>query len=361
MASQHSSGTARPRERQHAEIEAEQRHARALTQYLGQPLCSGNRARWLDEALPALLDAVARSRHQLQLDQSLLRDAPAPLHQALLAAARRGVQMALRGGTSLAPGAETLRRAGALLGTPPRWYRWWPRRSGTLPLLVAEGRLALIAPGGTRAPALLLEGPVVPVLQRAFQHDWTQRLQPALALPPPSLQVVAGAQRLVAVPPAHPDGAPQALRGALLQALAVAQSRIRLALGPAEKPGPALLRALCRAAWRGVDVQLLLSRPGRALALLERAGAVCRLQRPLSPPPVTFFGAGPGAARLSTDGRSAVPGPALVVVDGLWAALGTPRLCDEPAPVLLDPDAGAEFELQFKRRFDAAGAMGVAG
>jgi hypothetical protein len=48
------------------------------------------------------------------------------------------------------------------------------------------------------------------------------------------------------------------------------------------------------------------------------------------------------------------------VVDGLWAALGTPRLCDEPAPVLLDPEAGSEFELQFKRRFDAAGA-GVAG
>lgn len=353
MASQHSSsGTARPRERRHAELEAEQRHARALSQCLGQPLCAGNQARWLDEALPALLDAVEHARRQLQLDQALLRDAPTALHQALLAAARRGVHLALRGGAHLAPGAEALRRAGALLGTPPRWQRWWPQRRGALPLLVAEGRRAFIAPGGMRAPALLLEGPVVPVLQQSFLHDWTQRLQPALALPPPLLQPVAGAQRLAAVPPAHPQGPQQALRGALLQALAIAQSRIRLALGPAEKPGPALLRALYQAAWRGVDVQLLLSRPGRALALLQRAGAECRLQGatpghrggwPLAPP---------------VDRPSLAP--ALVVVDGLWAALGTPRLCDEPAPVLLDPEAGAEFELQFKRRFDAAGA-GVMG
>ncbi|WP_029000473.1 hypothetical protein [Azohydromonas australica] len=355
MASQHSSGTARPRERRHAELEAEQRHARALVQCLGQPLCAGNQARWLDEALPALLDAVERSRRQLQLDQALLRDAPTALHQALLSAARRGVHLALRGGAHLAPGAEALRRAGALLGTPPRWQRWWPwpQHRSALPLLVAEGRRAFIAPGGTRAPALLLEGPVVPTLQQAFLYDWTQRLQPALALPPPLLQPVAGAQRLVAVTPAHPQGAQQALRGALLQALAVAQSRIRLALGPAEKPGPALLRALYQAAWRGVDVQLLLSRPGRALALLQRAGADCRLQ-----------GAAPGRA-MSGWPRAPSPdapplGPALVVVDGLWAALGTPRLCDDPAPVLLDPEAGAAFELQFKRRFDAAGAGVVA-
>lgn len=349
MGSQYFSGTARPHERRHAEIEAEQRHARALLQCLGQPLCGGNRVCWLDEALPVLLQAVERSRRQLQLDQALLRDAPAPLHQALLAAARRGVQVALRGGVRPAPGVETLRRAGALLGTPPRWRRWWPWRFEPLPLLLAEGRLALIAPGGTRAPALQLEGPVVPALQQAFLHDWAQRLQPALPQRPPvALQTVAGAQCLVAVPPAHPQGAPQALRGALLHALSIAQSRIRLALSPAEKPGPVLLRTLCQAAWRGVDVQLLLPRPGRALALLQRAGAQCRLQ------------SSPARLPARCDGLVLPPLPALVVVDGLWAVLGTPRLCDEPAPVLLDAQAGAELELQFKRRFDAAGCLGSA-
>ncbi|WP_157272392.1 hypothetical protein, partial [Azohydromonas aeria] len=119
MASQHSSsGPARPRERRHAELEAEHRHARVLVQALGQPPCGGHRVRWLDDPAPALVEAVARTRSQLQLDQSLLRDAPPVLQQALLAAARRGVHLALRGGASLAPGADALRRAGALLGVP---------------------------------------------------------------------------------------------------------------------------------------------------------------------------------------------------------------------------------------------------
>uniref|UniRef100_UPI0035BEE17D phospholipase D-like domain-containing protein n=1 Tax=Azohydromonas aeria TaxID=2590212 RepID=UPI0035BEE17D len=239
--------------------------------------------------------------------------------------------LALRGGASRAPGAAALRRAGALLGVPARWRRWWPWRPAPLPLLLADGRFAFIAPGGTGAPVLALEGPAVPALQRDFLDDWAQRLQPALA---PrrftALQPVAGQQQLVRVPPEHPLGA-QALRAALLQAVTVAQSRIRLALGPGEKLGPALLRALCRAAWRGVDVELLLPRPVRATALLQRAGALCRVV--------------PGAPSAA---------PALAVVDGLWAALGTPRLADEAAPVLLDVDAGADFERQFKRRFDAA-------
>ncbi|NML13524.1 phospholipase D-like domain-containing protein [Azohydromonas caseinilytica] len=347
MASQYSSGPARPRERRHAELEAEQRHARVLVQCLGQPLCIGNRVRWLEEPLAELSAAVARTRQQLQLDQSLLRDAPAALHQALLAAARRGVHVALRGGAQLTPGAEALRRSGALLGLPSRWRRWWPRRQAALPLLLADGRFAFITPGGTQAPALALEGPVVPALQQAFLEDWSQRLQPELpARRYQVLQTVAGLQQLATVPPEHPQGAAQALRGALLQALATAQSRIRLSLAPGEKPGPALLRALCQAAWRGVDVQLLLSRPGRALGLLERSGACCRLL-PAVPAPWP----GPrGSARAG----ALPPGPALVVVDGLWAALGTPRLSDEPAPVLLDADTGAELERHFKRRFDAA-------
>lgn len=65
MASQHFSGPARPRERRHAELEIEHRHARVLTQCVGQPLCVGNRARWLEDPLPALLEAVSRTRQQL--------------------------------------------------------------------------------------------------------------------------------------------------------------------------------------------------------------------------------------------------------------------------------------------------------
>ena len=343
MASQHFSGPARPRERRYAELEIENRHARVLTQCVGQPLCVGNRARWLEDPLPALLEAVARTRQQLQMDQALLRDAPTALHQALLAAARRGVCFALRGGATPAPGAEALRRAGAVLGTPPHWRRWWPWREGALPLLVAAGRWAVIVPGGTRAPALALEGPVVPALQDNFIQDWTRRLLPALpARRYRTLLPVAGQQQL-AVAPAAPAQGSLALRGALLQALGVAQFRIRLALGPREKLGPVLLRVLCQAAWRGVDVQVLLSRPGRALKLLQRAGASCRLQG---------TDAAPDLPQPAVPGR---PGAALVVVDGLWATLGTPRLLDEPAPVLLDADAGAEIELCFKRRFDAAG------
>jgi hypothetical protein len=347
MASQHFSGPARPRERRYAELEIEQRHARMLTQCLDQPLCGGNRAHWLEEALPALLDVVARSRQQLQLDHSLLRDAPAALHQALGAAVRRGVHLALRSGARLAPGAEALRRAGAVLGTPSGWRRWWPQRQAALPLLLADGRFAFIAPGGTRAPLLALQGPVVPALQQAFLHDWARRLQPALpAQRWQALQPVAGQQQMVLVPPTDPQRA-QSLRGALLQALSLSQFRIRLALGPGEKPGPVLLRTLCQAAWRGVDVQVLLSRPGRALALLQRAGAGCRVPPAdaASPP------CGPGLAQPD----AAHSAPALAVVDGLWAMLGTPRLGDEPAPVLLDADAGADFELLFKRRFDASG------
>ncbi|MDZ5455352.1 hypothetical protein SM757_02070, partial [Azohydromonas lata] len=95
MASQHYSGPARRRERPYAELEIEHRHARVLTQCVGQPLSAGNRARWLEDPLPALLEAVSRTRQQLQMDQSLLRDAPTSLHQALLSAARRGVSFAL--------------------------------------------------------------------------------------------------------------------------------------------------------------------------------------------------------------------------------------------------------------------------
>ncbi|WP_066331165.1 phospholipase D-like domain-containing protein [Azohydromonas lata] len=340
MASQHYSGPARRRERPYAELEIEHRHARVLTQCVGQPLSAGNRARWLEDPLPALLEAVSRTRQQLQMDQSLLRDAPTSLHQALLSAARRGVSFALRGGALLAPGAEALRRAGAVLGAPPRWRCWWPRREASLPLLVADGRWAFITPGGTRAPAMALEGPVVPALQQGFVQDWTRRLQPELpARRWRTLLPVAGQQQMAPAPPGHPQGA-LALRGALLQALGMAQFRIRLALGPGEKPGPVLLRLLCQAAWRGVDVQVLLSRPGRALKLLQRSGAACQ-----------WADAAPARADTPVPcGRAA-----LAVVDGLWVTLGTPRLLDEPAPVLLDAEVGAQVELHFKRRFDAAG------
>jgi hypothetical protein len=76
-------------------------------------------------------------------------------------------------------------------------------------------------------------------------------------------------------------------------------------------------------------------------------GALCRLQPAAAPSPAR------------AEAVALPPLPALLVVDGLWAALGTPRLCDEPAPVLLDAEAGAELELQFKRRFDAAGSLGA--
>lgn len=338
------------RERRQAGLDAEQRHAQALARCLGQPLSAGNRLRWADDALQELTTAVAQARRQVLLDQWLLLHTPGALQQALLGALRRGVQVAVRGGFHLLPGAELLRRAGAVTGQPVRWHRWWPQPRRALPLLLTDGRRALLAPGGPHGPGLVLDGPVVAALQQAFVQAWRSRLEPALPEAPrwAPPQLVTGSQR-VALLPAGWLHSRQRLQAALVQALQSAQQRVSWDLGSGEPLSLALRRALQQAARRGVEVQLLAQQPSRALAPLQSAGARCRVLAPTD--------AAAPSRRATALRPAALPScPSVMVVDGVWSAVGAPRLADAPMPLLLDAELGATLEQRFEQRFGAARA-----
>jgi cardiolipin synthase len=298
------------------------RHLSALAQAVHKivlrPLVPGNRIEPLrdgDAAYPAMLEAIAGSRHSLSLSTYIFdRDeAGLAFARALGEAARRGVQVRVlidATGTrySWPPILGVLRREGVrharFMPTFPLWRLVSINLRNHRKILVADGRLAFT--GGMnirighwlekqpRAPVqdlqFRVEGPVVAQLQEVFADDWLFTTGEALRGEPwfPSLAPVGPV--IARGISDGPDEDLDKLRWTLLAALAAARESIRIAT-PYFLPDPALISALNVAAMRGVEVDILL--PARSnLPLVQWASQAlwwqllergCRLW--LSPPP----------------------------------------------------------------------------
>jgi cardiolipin synthase len=156
-------------------------------------------------------------------------------------------------------------------------YRFWRPRFWTLfrrnhrKTLVCDGQLAFTGGvniadewlpveeggGGWLDSAVELRGPAVPVLEREFLRVWNRRARRRARLDPATLQVPApaGDTRLAIV--SNTELLDRfAIRRAAVHALRESRSRAYLA-NPYFVPDRGFLRALCRAASRGVDVRLL--------------------------------------------------------------------------------------------------------
>lgn len=106
-----------------------------------------------------------------------------------------------------------------------------------------------------------IAGSAVTELVHLFAETWLRERGEALRLPPvatpPAPPVREGGRAKVAIISGGPHQARSAIRGAFLVSIASAGEEILIAT-PYFVPGPRLLRALLRAARRGVEVRMLL-------------------------------------------------------------------------------------------------------
>lgn len=126
-----------------------------------------------------------------------------------------------------------------------------------------------------------IEGPAVTNFIDIFENDWSFATRQELAPPAKNARNPIGAES-VQVVPSGPDVPHDALLAGILTAAFQAKSAIRI-VTPYLVPPDAVTQALCLAAWRGVDVQLLMPAMsnhrladwarGPHLAQLNEAGA----------------------------------------------------------------------------------------
>lgn len=126
---------------------------------------------------------------------------------------------------------------------------------------------------GWRDTQIELRGPVVDALAETFVQVWqAQGCRGALGEAPPPLQATPG-QRVVKVVTSNPTAGAQAgnrIYSSLLAAIDAAQRSVHLTMAYFA-PGDDMVQALCDAARRGVEVQLVL--PGRSdFSLVLHAG-----------------------------------------------------------------------------------------
>lgn len=264
----------------------------SLTRHLDEPLLGGNRVRLLEDG-PATFEAMAAAidaaRDHVNIESyAFAAVGPGEALAARLAAkARQGVRVNLLydGFGSLGTAASFfagLAAAGVRLceyNPLPRWRQWLTptalHRRNHRKLMVVDGRIAFIggvnitpdyrggsAPAAGDTPGwrdlhLRIEGPVVQHLQRAFIAHWQRHA--ACSLPEaryhPPLAVL-GTQR-VAVATREAGRRRNPFYRTLLAALEASRSRVLLATAYLVPPRR-LVRALVRAAERGVQVDLLL-------------------------------------------------------------------------------------------------------
>jgi cardiolipin synthase len=271
----------------------------ALVAGLVEPLVTGNRVELLQDGprtYAAMFEAIDQARHHINLESYILEaDGPGEeFARRLIARARAGVRVNVlydSFGSIATPAAyfdhlrangvavceyNPLRRLGNLLS---RALHLRDHRklmvvdgrigfiggvnispvyaSGSSPLAVLAASDAAPARPGWRDTHMRVEGPIVAQLQRLFMRHWARHSPIALRgdgyLPP---LAPAGTQR-VALAACDAGRRRNPFYRALLSALDAAQERIYLTTAYLV-PTRRLMRALVRAARRGVDVHLLL-------------------------------------------------------------------------------------------------------
>ncbi len=260
----------------------------ALTRYIDEPraLIPGNRVALLRngaEAFPAWLEAIENARERISLEMYIFNDDTIGKRfgEALCRAAERGVRVRLLydffGCRFASPDFFTkMRQAGvhtivyhANRFWRPRFWSLWRRNHRKT--LVCDGQIAFTgglnisdawvprSEGGSgwHDAVVRVQGPAVSTIEGIFLRTWNRRakrsfrLDPEALVPPPAagdtrLHVVSNTELLNRFD----------IRRAALHALRESRERVYLA-SPYFVPDRGILRAMCQAAARGVEVKLL--------------------------------------------------------------------------------------------------------
>ncbi|MGE5469838.1 MAG: phospholipase D-like domain-containing protein [Bacteroidota bacterium] len=363
-----------------------------VAQPAATPLVAGNDAHLLidgPQTEAAMLQAIAKARHQIDLESYIVEPIDIGERLASLLEARRAAGVAVRVlydsiGSLATPAAyfERLRAAGIATcefnPINPLQLRDNPRLSinnrDHRKVLIIDGQVAFTGgvnisgvysassfghrhekearESGWRDTHVLVRGPVVEQFQRLFEDTWHSQdcSLNGQVVPPHRPAAVAGdmTMRLVAADPARERSE---LYVALLSAIEGAERRIWLTYGYFV-PDERLVQALQAAARRGVDVRLALPgfsdfwapfHAGRSrYAALLKAG-------------VHIF-----------ERRDALLHAKTAVIDGVWSSVGSTNLDwrsfvhDYEADVLvLDRRFAGEMEQLFRRDEAASQEVGI--
>jgi cardiolipin synthase len=305
----------------------------------GSPLLPGNRVDVLVDAGPAyesMEGAIRGARDHVHLMSYIFRDDDAGRRflVALADKAREGVQVRLLvdgvGSHRLSSAAlEPLRDAGGrcaeFMPVLPLRPHWRPNLRNHRKILVVDGRVGFT--GGLnigdeyrgrkrryapwRDTHVRIEGPAVLRLQEIFAEDWLFATDEDLVDERYYVDAGPYAQELVQIVASGPDQDYGTIHSIFFTAISQARRRIRITT-PYFVPDPAVLLALKSAAWRGVDVRVLL--PGKSdLKLVQTAGR--SFYRELLEAGVLLFEHRPGVLHAKT-----------MVVDGAWSTVGSANM-----------------------------------
>ena len=309
---------------------------RAAAKITGRTALNGNRLTTLrngDEAYPRMLAAIEQARFSIALSSYILRDdtAGGPFLEALARAHRRNVKVrvlidGIGGGYFASRAYRRLRREGVpaarFMHSLMPWRMPFINLRTHKKILVVDGREAFtgglnigaenVLAGKPRHPVLdnhfSVGGPVVGQLMEAFADDWllaTGEILDGPAWFPPLAPV---GQQVARVVTAGPDQDIQKIEHVALMAITCAQRSITI-MTPYFLPGDQLVSALCVAALRGVEVDVILPAASnhRLVDFATRANSGpllrfgCRIWK--NPPPFDHS--------------------KLMVVDGTWALIGS--------------------------------------
>jgi len=263
--------------------------ASAPARYVEDPreLIGGHAVRLLRngvETFPAWLDAIEAARSRISLEMYIFNDDAIgrKFADALIRAARRGVEVRLLYdfvGCRDTPAEffDRIRSHGVHVIAYHRYRFWRPRfwallRRNHRKTLVCDGRIAFagglniandwvcLADGGGdwHDAVIQVEGPGVAVIEGIFLQTWNRRAKKWARLDPARLQHPAAAGGTALVVISNKEMRDRfSIRRAALHAIRESTRRVYLA-NPYFVPDRGVLRALQRAAVRGVDVRLLL-------------------------------------------------------------------------------------------------------
>ncbi|MBF0528870.1 MAG: cardiolipin synthase [Deltaproteobacteria bacterium] len=256
---------------------------------IDMPLVPGNKVElYTDGALAydRMEEAILSAKHHVHLMSYIFRtdQTGQRFRDLLVQKARSGLKVKLLvdgfGGRQISSRfIRPLRSAGGgfawfapILG---RWGRWRPTLRNHRKILVVDGQVAFTGGlnigdeyqgrskeyGPWRDSHMRIEGPAVRHLQEAFAEDWFFAADEDLVEPENFPEIPPCGSELVQVISSGPDHDYATIHRVFFTAINEARSRVYITT-PYFVPDPAMLMALKSAAWRGLEVIILL--PGRS-------------------------------------------------------------------------------------------------
>jgi cardiolipin synthase A/B len=199
---------------------------------------------------------------------------------------------------------------------------------------------------GWRDTQIELAGPVVPVLAQEITRAWIDQGCTGEPPPEPATRVAEAGQRVVKVIASDPRDGSNRIYTSLLEAIAASSRSVHLTMAYFA-PGEDFVHALCTAARRGVDVQMVL--PGRSdFAMVLHAGR-------------SYYGQLLDAGVRIHEMEHALMHAKSAVIDGVFSTVGSSNLDwrslvdnHELNVIVLGDDFGLAMEAMFERDRDAS-------